>query len=149
MLFAATDGLLETRRAGLTFFGDDQLTELLPERRRTTPPQALAELVFARRTLGAQAPRRRRRPRRTSLAERLRREPPGSPAARALFEEYLALVRERLGPAFAPTEAIFASERSFDEPGAAFLVVYAESAPSAAAACARSAPEWSRSSGCS
>ena len=59
----------------------------------------------------------------------LRREPAGGPAARALFEEYIALVRERLGPAFEPTEAIFASEHSFDEPGAAFLVVYADEQP--------------------
>jgi N-acetylglutamate synthase-like GNAT family acetyltransferase len=41
----------------------------------------------------------------------------------------MALVRERLGPAFEPTEAIFASERSFEEPGAAFLVLYADGRP--------------------
>src|SRR3954469_10059100 len=46
VLFAATDGLLEVRRER-RFFGDDRLPALLAERGRTTPPQQLAERVFA------------------------------------------------------------------------------------------------------
>jgi len=86
---------------------------------------------------------------RPAPATDLRREPAHGAAARALFEQYMALVRERLGPAFEPTEAIFASERSFEEPGAAFLVLYADGRPVPAAACGRSRPEWPRSSACS
>lgn len=50
----------------------------------------------------------------------LRRERPQDPAGRALFGEYLALVRERLGPGFEPSEDIFAAADDFS----AFLVVY-------------------------
>jgi GNAT superfamily N-acetyltransferase len=50
----------------------------------------------------------------------LRRERPQDPAGHALFGEYMALVRERLGPAFEPSEDIFASEDDFS----AFLVAY-------------------------
>ena len=59
----------------------------------------------------------------------LRDEPAGGPAAQALYAEYQALVRERLGMEFAPTEAIFASERTFAEPGAAFIVLYSRGRP--------------------
>jgi GNAT superfamily N-acetyltransferase len=54
----------------------------------------------------------------------IRREPATSASSRALFAEYMALVRERLGEGFTPTEAIFASEDAFDGPDAAWLVVY-------------------------
>lgn len=51
-------------------------------------------------------------------------EPPTGEASRALFAEYMALVRERLGDAFNPSEEIFATESAFDGPGTAWLVVY-------------------------
>jgi GNAT superfamily N-acetyltransferase len=54
----------------------------------------------------------------------IRREPATGEASRALFAEYMSLVRERLGDDFVPSEAIFATEDAFDEPGAAWLVVY-------------------------
>ncbi len=50
----------------------------------------------------------------------IRREAPDGPAARALWAEYMALVRDRLGDEFTPTEEIFASERDFGT----WLVVY-------------------------
>jgi len=43
----------------------------------------------------------------------VRHEAPDGPAARALWAEYMALVRDRLGDDFEPTEQIFASERDF------------------------------------
>ena len=46
VLFAATDGLLETRREG-AFFSDERLPGLLAEFGRTEPPQAFVERVFA------------------------------------------------------------------------------------------------------
>lgn len=53
-----------------------------------------------------------------------RHEPPTGAASRALFAEYMDLVRARLGGAFVPTEEIFATEDAFDGAGAAWLVVY-------------------------
>ena len=41
----------------------------------------------------------------------------------------MALVRERLGPEFEPVEAIFATERAFDEERASFVVLYALGRP--------------------
>jgi GNAT superfamily N-acetyltransferase len=54
----------------------------------------------------------------------IRREPATGDASRTLFAEYMALVRERLGDDFTPSEAIFATEDAFDGLGAAWLVVY-------------------------
>jgi GNAT superfamily N-acetyltransferase len=54
----------------------------------------------------------------------IRHEAPSGAASQALFAEYLALVRERLGDAFVPTEAIFATEDDFEGDGAAWLVLY-------------------------
>jgi GNAT superfamily N-acetyltransferase len=54
----------------------------------------------------------------------IRSEPPSGAASQALFEEYMALVRERLGAEFVPTERIFASVDDFDDHGSAWLVVY-------------------------
>ena len=54
----------------------------------------------------------------------IRPEAPSGPASQALFAEYLALVRERLGDAFVPTEEIFATEDDFRGDGAAWLVLY-------------------------
>ena len=59
----------------------------------------------------------------------LRAEPADGPAARALFAEYMALVAQRLGPGFEPTEAIFASEEAFGVPDAAWLVGYEDGRP--------------------
>jgi GNAT superfamily N-acetyltransferase len=53
----------------------------------------------------------------------IRHEAPGAPAARAMFEEYLDLIRDRI-PGFEPTEAIFGTVSDFEGPGAAWLVLY-------------------------
>jgi GAF domain-containing protein/GNAT superfamily N-acetyltransferase len=128
-LFGATDGLLESRREGL-FFGDAKLPELLERHGRALAPQAFAELVHTE--AEAWSPRLnddvvvlvlRRAP-----EVELRAERAGGPAGQALWDEYLALVRERL-PGFQPTEAIFGTERVFDERGAAFLVLYERGRP--------------------
>jgi len=130
VLFAATDGLLETRREGL-FFSDERLPDLLAEHGRTLPPQALAELIFTAAQEWAPVLHDdivvlalRRAP-----EVELRDEPASSPAAQALYGEYLALVRQRLGPDFEPVEAIFATERAFDEERASFVVLYALGRP--------------------
>ena len=54
----------------------------------------------------------------------IRPEAPSGAASQALFAEYLELVRERLGDAFVPTEAVFATEDDFRGEGAAWLVLY-------------------------
>jgi GNAT superfamily N-acetyltransferase len=54
----------------------------------------------------------------------LRPEPADGVAARALFAEYMELVAARMGPAFVPSEEIFASAAAFAVPGAAWLVGY-------------------------
>jgi len=54
----------------------------------------------------------------------IRAEPPTGAASRALFAEYIDLVRSRLGAAFVPSEEIFATEDVFEGAGAAWLVVY-------------------------
>ena len=131
VLFAATDGLLETRREG-AFFGDDRLPELLAEHGRTTPPQALAERVFAAAQEWAPVLHDdvvvlalRRAP-----EVELRDEPASSPAAQALYAEYQALVRERLGPDFEPTEDDLRHRAGVRrEPRAAFVVLYARGRP--------------------
>jgi GNAT superfamily N-acetyltransferase len=124
-LFAATDGLLESRRER-SFFGDARLPALLAEHGRTLAPQALAELAqreaerWAARSHDDVAVLVVRR----TLPAGLQREPAHGPAAQALFGEYMEFVRDRLGPGFEPLEAIFATEGAFDEAGAAFLVLY-------------------------
>jgi GNAT superfamily N-acetyltransferase len=59
----------------------------------------------------------------------IREEAPTGAASRALFAEYMALVRDRLGDDFTPTEDIFATEGAFDGPGTAWLVVYEDDRP--------------------
>lgn len=60
----------------------------------------------------------------------LRDEPADGAAARALFEAYVALLRERSGnPEFAPVARIFATERAFNGPGAAWVIVYEDGVP--------------------
>jgi GNAT superfamily N-acetyltransferase len=71
----------------------------------------------------------------------LRREPATGPASRALFADYMALVQERLGPAFAPTPDIFASEEDFDAPGSAWLVLYDDGVPVGCGGLLRLAPD--------
>jgi GNAT superfamily N-acetyltransferase len=57
-------------------------------------------------------------------------EPADGAAARALFEEYLALVRKRAGDEdLVPEERIFATEDAFAAADAAWLVAYADGAP--------------------
>lgn len=130
VLFASTDGLLETRREG-AFFSDARLPDLLSEYGRTLPPQAFVERVFAAAQEWAPVLHDdvvvlalRRAP-----EVELRDEPASGPAAQALFGEYMALVRERLGPGFVPEEAIFATDRVFEEERAAFVVLYARGRP--------------------
>jgi GNAT superfamily N-acetyltransferase len=55
----------------------------------------------------------------------LRHEPPDGPAARALWKEYMALTRERLGEDFEPTEEIFATPEDLD----VWLVLYEDGEP--------------------
>jgi len=58
-----------------------------------------------------------------------RDEPPDGSAAQALWTEYQALVRERLGDDFVATDAIFATEQVFLEPRAVWLVLYEDGRP--------------------
>ena len=60
----------------------------------------------------------------------LRDEPSGSPASRALFAQYMALVRERSGiEDFVPVERIFATEDAFAASDAAWIVAYRDGSP--------------------
>ncbi|HEX5617968.1 MAG TPA: GNAT family N-acetyltransferase [Solirubrobacteraceae bacterium] len=59
----------------------------------------------------------------------VRREPPDSPAATALFDEYMELVRERAGRDMRDAEHIFATTEAFDGPGSAWLVIYDDGQP--------------------
>jgi GNAT superfamily N-acetyltransferase len=142
VLFAATDGLLETRRER-AFFSDVRLPGLLSEHGRNLPPQPLAELVFADAQQWAPVLHDdvvvlalRRAP-----ELELRDEPASGPAAQALWVEYQALVRERLGPGFVPEEAIFGTERMFEEKGAAFVVLYGRGRPVACGGVRSMGPE--------
>jgi len=130
VLFAATDGLLETRREG-AYFSDERLPGLLSEFGRSEPPQRFAERVFAAAQEWAPVLHDdvvvlalRRAP-----ELELRDEPASGAAAQALYGEYMGLVRERLGPGFVPEESIFATERVFEEERAAFVVLYARGRP--------------------
>ncbi|MEA2311337.1 MAG: hypothetical protein QOE28_1305 [Solirubrobacteraceae bacterium] len=67
------------------------------------------------------------------MSGELRDEPPDSPASRALFDEYMGLVGERLGLAAAAAHAredIFGSPSEFTGPGAVWLVLYLDGEPS-------------------
>jgi GNAT superfamily N-acetyltransferase len=59
----------------------------------------------------------------------IRDEAPTGEASRALFDEYMALVSERLGDDFRPIEEIFATEGAFEGPGTAWLVLYEDERP--------------------
>ena len=58
------------------------------------------------------------------MSGEIRTEAADGPVARALFEQYIALVRARVGAQFVPVERIFASEEAFTGAGAGFLVAY-------------------------
>jgi GNAT superfamily N-acetyltransferase len=62
-----------------------------------------------------------------------RHEPPDSPASQALWEEYMALVRERAGADFQPTERIFGTVDAFRGPNSAWIVLYDGDEPVACA----------------
>jgi GNAT superfamily N-acetyltransferase len=62
-----------------------------------------------------------------------RHEPPDGPAATALWEEYMALVRERAGSGFEPSERIFGTVDVFRGPNAAWIVLYDDGTPVACA----------------
>ena len=53
-----------------------------------------------------------------------RHEPPDGQAAVALWDEYMALVSERAGPEFEPTERIFGTVDVFRGRNAAWIVLY-------------------------
>jgi GNAT superfamily N-acetyltransferase len=59
----------------------------------------------------------------------VRHEAPDSPAAQALFDEYMDLVCERAGRDMRDAEHIFASTGVFNGPGSAWLVVYDDGQP--------------------
>jgi GNAT superfamily N-acetyltransferase len=59
----------------------------------------------------------------------LRHEPPDAPSAVALWDEYMALVGERAGPDFEPTERIFGTVDVFRGRNAAWIVLYDDGAP--------------------
>jgi GNAT superfamily N-acetyltransferase len=59
----------------------------------------------------------------------VRHEPPDSPAATALFDQYMDLVRERAGRDMRDAEHIFATAEVFDGPGSAWLVIYDDGQP--------------------
>lgn len=60
----------------------------------------------------------------------LRDEPSGGSSARVLFEQYMALVRDRSGiENFSPVERIFATEDAFSGDGAAWIVAYLDGSP--------------------
>ncbi len=54
----------------------------------------------------------------------IRAESPDGAVTRALFEEYLALLQDRLGRGFQPSERIFATEAAFDGEEGAWRVLY-------------------------
>lgn len=61
-----------------------------------------------------------------SAGAQIRDDAPDGPAARALFREYMELVRARVGMPqdMTPPERIFASEEVFSGPGGAWLAVF-------------------------
>jgi GNAT superfamily N-acetyltransferase len=59
----------------------------------------------------------------------IRHEAPDSPAARALFAEYMELVAERAGQSLEGAEHIFATSDAFNGPGAAWIVIYDDGEP--------------------
>jgi GNAT superfamily N-acetyltransferase len=71
----------------------------------------------------------------------VRHERPDSPAATALFDEYMELVRERAGRDMRDAEHIFAFTEEFDGPGSAWLIIYDDGRPVACGGLRPLAPE--------
>jgi len=129
LLFASTDGLHEARRDG-ELFGQERVTALVAEQ-AALEPQALAELAYAEavgwaRELGDDIAIVVLRPRPAGGGAQIRDEPPGGPAAQALYAQYMRLLRDRLGAGFVPTERIFGEAGAFAAEGSAWLVAYDE-----------------------
>ncbi len=127
LLFASTDGLHEARREG-ELYGQERVAALVA-RHAGLEPQALVELAYAEAEAWAHelsddvaVIALRARPDRDG--PRMREEAADGPAAQALYTQYMALLRERLGTGFVPTERIFATEDVFSEPGGVWLVAY-------------------------
>ena len=82
----------------------------------------------------------------------IRDDAPGGPAARALFAEYMELVKTRLGlpDDTVPPERIFATEDVFSGRGGAWLVAFDEAGePVGCGGLRVLSPAWARSSACS
>jgi GNAT superfamily N-acetyltransferase len=131
VLFAHTDGLTEARRDG-RFFGEERLPALLAEHGLALAPAALVARV--REELEAWAPRLDDdvvvlAARAVDAVVEVRAERADDPAGRALWEEYLELVRARLGTDFVASEAIFGTDEAFDPPDGAWIVVYEDGRP--------------------
>ena len=110
-LFAATDGLLGGAPRGRVLRRRPAARAARRARPHARPAGARRARAWRGRALGGEQPRRRRvlvvRPR----ARRLRREPPDSPGARALFERvHGARARAARARSSRRPEAIFASE---------------------------------------
>ena len=128
LLFASTDGLTEARREGEQL-GPERVAALVAEH-ATLEPQALVERAYAMAVdwtpqLEDDVAILALRP---EARVTIRDDPPHGPAAKALFAEYMALVRERLGltEEFDPPEHIFATEDVFSGPSGAWLVAVDE-----------------------
>ena len=126
LLFASTDGLHEARRDG-ELFGQERVNALVAEHRELGA-QRLVELAYAAaeawaRELSDDVAIIALRPLATGEPE-IREEPPDGPAARALWAQYMQLLRDRLGAGYTPTERIFASADAFSVGGGAWLVAY-------------------------
>jgi GAF domain-containing protein/GNAT superfamily N-acetyltransferase len=127
LLFASTDGLHEARREG-ELFGQERVSALVAEH-ASLDPQALVELAYSEaeswaRELGDDIAILALRPRSDSAGAQIREEPPDGHAARALYAQYMELLRDRLGTGFVPTERIFGDESAFAGAGGAWLVAY-------------------------
>jgi serine phosphatase RsbU (regulator of sigma subunit)/GNAT superfamily N-acetyltransferase len=128
LLFASTDGLHEARLGG-ELFGQERVSALVGEH-RALDPQSLVELAYAEaqswaHELTDDVAIIALRPRPAGRVE-LREEAPDGPAARALYAQYMELLRDRLGASFEPTERIFANTEVFASAGGAWLVAYDE-----------------------
>ncbi|HUR86218.1 MAG TPA: GNAT family N-acetyltransferase [Solirubrobacteraceae bacterium] len=128
LLFASTDGLPEARRGG-ELFGHERVIELVARHATDLEPQALVELAHAEaerwaHQLSDDVAILALRPTRGGDVE-LRAAAPEDAVSRELYEEYIALVCQRL-PGFVPSERIFASEGVFTGDTGAWLVAYDE-----------------------
>ena len=79
----------------------------------------------------------------------VRHEPPDGPAAQALFDEYMELVRERAGPASSAVRAHLRDAATLQRPGRRWLVLYDGDAPVACGGLRPLEDGTARSSACS